>query len=349
MFNLLENAVRPGRLMTHHTKIPEEFGLRDDRLAWLAVIGNVSVVLACGVIAWHLGTWWGYLLAFVLVGARGQACYILQHEAMHNLLFTSPRTNERVGIALSAVLGTRFYMGRKIHWDHHRYVGHASDPNETFHNVENRSPGLPAIRFFLFHLFGGRLVMMVSNLGQTAIQAVFPKRHDAGRDRSTMPLAKTRIDLIALFGIQLVILGAISLLSSPMVYFALYVVPLVTLTAFFEAIRSFSEHVLPGTPTCEAEADRRFLMDAGPIERFFISQFDFHYHHVHHLYPNVVTFRVRALHRWLLANDPLYPSQFMTRPSYVGTALRYLSNRPLAGAGSGYPEYRTNTVRQAAE
>ena len=335
--------------MTHHIKIPEEFGLRDDRLAWLLVAGNLSVVLSAGVIAWHLGAWWAYVLAFVLVGARGQASYILQHEAMHNLLFTAPRTNQRVGILLSAVLGTRFYMGRKIHWDHHRHVGHPNDPNEIFHNVENRPPGPAALRFFLFHLLGGRLTMMVSNLGRTALQIVLPGKQDAGRDEGSIPFAKTRIDLIALFGVQLVILSAISLLSSPIVYFALYFAPLVTLTAFFEAIRSFSEHVLPGTPTCEAEGDRRFLMDAGPVERFFVSQFDFHLHHVHHLYPNVVTFKVRALHRWLLANDPLYPGQFLTRPGYVGTALRYLSNRPFAGAGSGYPEYRASAARQAAE
>src|ERR1700722_505388 len=207
-----ENAVRPGRWMTHHIKIPEEVGLRDDRLAWLLVAGNLSVVLSAGVIAWHLGAWWAYVLAFVLVGARGQASYILQHEAMHNLLFTAPRTNERVGILLSAVLGTRFYMGRKIHWDHHRHVGHPNDPNEIFHNVENRPPGPAVLRFFLFHLLGGRLTMMVSNLGRTALQIVFPGKQDAGRDEGSIPFAKTRIDLIALFGVQLRILSAISLL-----------------------------------------------------------------------------------------------------------------------------------------
>src|SRR5882757_6649779 len=260
-------------LMKHRIKIPEEFGVRDDRLAWTFVVANILVVLSAGVIAWHVGTWWAYVLVFVLVGARGQACYILQHEAMHNLLFTAPRTNERVGTLLSAALGTRFYMGRKIHWDHHRHVGRAEDPNEVFHNVENRPPGPAAIRFFLFHLLGGRLVMMVSNLGQTAIQIVSPKQHGAGAAESAIPVAKTKIDLIALFGIQLVILIAISLLSSPIVYFALYVAPLVTLTAFFEAIRSFSEHVLPGAPTCDAEETRQFFMDAGPVERFFISQF----------------------------------------------------------------------------
>jgi fatty acid desaturase len=335
--------------MIQRIKIPREFSLRDDRLAWLLVVGNLVVVLGAGVIAWHLDAWWAYVLAFVLVGTRGQASYILQHEAMHNLLFTAPRTNERVGVVLSAVLGTRFYMGRKIHWDHHRHVGHASDPNETFHNVENRPPGLAAIRFFLFHLLGGRLMMMVSNLGQTAVQVVIPGQCEAGGAKTTIPFAKTRIDLMALFGIQLLILIAISLLSSPVVYFTLYFAPLVTLTAFFEAIRSFSEHVLPGAATCEAEENRQFLMDAGRIERFFISQFDFHYHHVHHLHPNVVTFKVRALHRWLVANDPAYPGQFITRPGYVGTALHYLFNRPFAGAGRGYPAYRAGAARQPAE
>src|SRR5437660_1520377 len=73
--------------MKHPIKIPAEFSLRDDRLAWLMVAANMLVVLCAGIVAWWLGSWWGYIIAFVLVGARGQACYVLQHEAMHNLLF----------------------------------------------------------------------------------------------------------------------------------------------------------------------------------------------------------------------------------------------------------------------
>jgi fatty acid desaturase len=294
----------------------------------------------CRLRCWS-GRLWAYVLAFILVGARGQACYILEHEAMHNLFSTALRTNERMGTILSAMLGTRFFMGRKIHWDRHRLVGNANDPNEIFHSVENKLPGLAVIRFFLFHLLGGRLLMTLSNLGQTALQIVAPNRHDPTGGKTAIPFAKIRIDLTALLGIQLVVLIGISLLSSSIVYFTLYVALLVTLTAFFEAIRSFSEHVLPGTPTCEAEETRQFLMGAGPIERFFVSQFNFHYHHVHHLYPNVVTFKVRALHQWLLTNDPLYHDQFIIRPGYVETAFLYLFNRQFAGAGSGYPELRT--------
>lgn len=173
--------------MKHRVKIPGEFAAREDGRAWALLLGNLVVVLTAGMIAWHIGTFWAYALAFILVGARGQACYILQHEAMHNLLFTAPRTNERMGAVLSAILDTRFYMGRKIHWDHHRFVGNTEDPNESFHNVENRPPGLAVVRFFLFHLLGGRLLMMVSNLGQTALQVISPKQPGGGGDAQNRP------------------------------------------------------------------------------------------------------------------------------------------------------------------
>ncbi|HEX2841190.1 fatty acid desaturase family protein [Hyphomicrobium sp.] len=316
--------------------VPEFYRAREDARAWVAVLINLAVVVFSGTIAWHIGTWWAYVLAFVLVGARGQALYILQHEAMHNILYTSNKTNERVGILLSAVLGTQFYAGRKIHWDHHRHVGHDEDPNEMFHNVEDRPPGIAVVKFFLFHLLGGRLLYLVRNLSMTLLEMTGLRKKPEG-SRPSIPAAKARIDLVALAAVQLVLLVTMTATSSFWVYVVLYVLPLSTLTAFFEAVRSFSEHVLPGQATCAAEEDRRFFMDCGPAERFFISQFDFHYHHVHHIHPNVPTFKVRALHHWLLENDASYQDQFKVRPGYIGTALRYLFNRPFEGAGADYP------------
>ncbi|MGM4955704.1 fatty acid desaturase family protein [Bradyrhizobium barranii] len=314
--------------------IPSRFSERSDVRAAVLLACNLAIVLGSGVAAWHIGAWWAYVLAFVLVGARGQACYILQHEMMHNLLFTSPALNQRLGVITSAVLGTRFYIGRQLHWDHHRHVGAPHDPNEAFHNVEERPPGMAVVKFFLFHLLGGRLLMMAENL----IAAIRPPSGQNGKVAlPAIPAAKTKIDLAALMAVQLTALIVMTWTSSLLVYVCLYVLPLATLTAFFEAIRSFSEHVLPGDATCEAEENRRFLMDAGPLETFFISQFDFHYHHVHHLYPNVVTFKVRELHHWLCSNDPDYTQRFITRPGYVGTAVRYLRGLPFPGAGSEYP------------
>ena len=327
-------------------QIPSEFKQRQDAKAWFLVVSNAAVVVAGGVVAWHINTWWAYLIAFVLVGARGQACYILQHEAMHNLLFGNPKTNERVGVVLSALLGTQFFLGRKIHWEHHFEVGTDNDPNRFFHDVTERPPGAKIIAFFLSNLMGARLLLLVRNLMSTLVRYVTGKEA-ADNASNSPPLSprKSRIDLAALLAIQLLMLVLISLLSSPIVYFSFYLLPLSTLTALFELTRSFSEHVLPGRPTCEAERHRCFFMEAGRIERFFISQFDFHYHHVHHLHPNVVTFKVRALHEWLLANDPDYHAKFKTRPGYVGTVWRYICNRHFAGAGEGFPVLSENIAK----
>jgi hypothetical protein len=74
--------------------------------------------------------------------------------------------------------------------------------------------------------------------------------------------------------VQVGMLAMFTLLAQWWVYFVLYVLPLSTMTSFFEAIRSFSEHVLPGKPTNKAEENRRFYMNAGPVERFSLASSD---------------------------------------------------------------------------
>lgn len=320
-----------GSVPSRPTSLPAAFFERDGPKATAYVVANAALVLLPGIVAWHIGQWWAYLIAFVCVGARGQACYILQHEAMHGLLYPTRKSNELIGIFLSAMLGTRFYLGRRLHMDHHKLVGTPQDPNEAFHGVEQRPPGWPAVRYFLFHLLGGRLIALVRGLLGLNAGSTVPA--------AKVPRAQGRIDLVALFSMQAVLFIAMTAVSSPIVYFALYVLPLSTLTAFLEALRSFSEHVVPGHAH-ESEAERRrcFFTDGPRWELFFISPFDFHYHHIHHMLPNVATFRVRSLHRWLESNDPDFGARFMTRLGYVATALRYITNRPFAGCGQGYPK-----------
>lgn len=319
--------------MERLVSIPAEFHDRDGLRATVHIVVNMALVLLPGIVAWHVGEWWAFAIAFLCVGVRGQACYILHHEAMHNLLYSSRRANELAGVLLSALLGSRYYLGRRIHMDHHRLVGDAGDPNELFHSTDGRAPGWPTVRHFLFHLLGGRLVMMLAMRG-----LIGSASKAATGQPVVLPPQQARIDLAALLGIQLVMLVAISAASSPIVYVFFYVLPLSTLTAFLEALRSFSEHVVPGAKDeGTAEARRRFFMAGAAIEVGLVAPFDFHYHHIHHLYPNVTTFKVRRLHGWLDENDPAFRGRFRTRPGYVRTALAYFNNRPFPGCGRGFP------------
>lgn len=56
----------------------------------------------------------------------------------------------------------------------------------------------------------------------------------------------TKGDLLALMLIQVSIFMLLPLVVSPWLYIGSYLLPIATLTAGVEAVRSFSEHTLPG-------------------------------------------------------------------------------------------------------
>src|SRR5262249_7974136 len=63
-------------------KIPETFHRREDVNAATLVVLNVAVVLGAGAAAYWSRSVLACVAEFVLVGARAQALYILQHECM---------------------------------------------------------------------------------------------------------------------------------------------------------------------------------------------------------------------------------------------------------------------------
>jgi len=319
----LEQPESPARLAV--IPIPRGFYERHSIRATVVTAANVAIVLASGPLAYAIDWLPLYFAAFVLVGARAQALYILQHECMHWLLYKDKRTNDRCGVLLSGLLGTGLYYGRTFHFKHHRSVGHDDDPNLIWHDSRVHLPGWATFWFFVGQLAGKRLVGIISrSIGKPGGQPAVA---------NSVASARISVDLAAVLIIQAVVVGAIWATSAWWVYFVFLLLPLATLTSFFEAVRSFSEHVLPGERGASpAEEARLFYMDASGLERFFFSQFGFHYHHVHHLYPGVVTFKLSALHYWLRENDPSYSAKFVRRQGYVRTALRYILKQPLVSA-----------------
>ncbi len=321
-----------GRSKITRIRLPDLFFERQNLKAFLFCSANLTVIVGAGQLAWrspHLAI---SILCFFLVGARAQSLYILQYECMHWLLFSRRRWNDVWGTVISGCLGTGLHTGRVFHFKHHREVGTSKDPNQVWHGTEDRLPGWPAARYFLGQLFGGRLVNSLLGL-------FFRKSQNSNSPEFSVSERRLfRFDLILIGICQLALLGLFSLISSPWAYFLFYLGPLLTVTAFLEAIRSFSEHVLPGkVPKNEAERDRLFFMQSNPLERFFVSQFNFYYHHVHHLYPNVVTFKLPELHQYLLENDPAFQQRFIQRSGYFSVALQYIRNRPFPGTGTSYP------------
>jgi fatty acid desaturase len=316
----------------------EAFQKKGGFAIYALIVTNALLVLGLGPVAYAVDQPWFYVLAFVLVGARGQSLYILQHEAMHNLISANKKTNEVIGVLLSAMLGTQFYTGRKMHMLHHRLTGAVDDPNTIYHGTHDKQPGWQAAKFFLKNLLGWRLIGLAQSVGGAVLAKLGLMEAKPGHAMLKVKPREQMIDLVALFAVQLVIFAGISLAAHPLVYIGLFLLPLSTLTCFFEALRSFSEHVLPsGNPGSVVEERRSFFMKASWLELFFISQFGFHYHHVHHQHPNIPTLNVARLHRWKLANDPAFKDTYIERPGYVMTAIRYCLGKPIPGMGNPQP------------
>jgi len=188
--------------------LPIEFYRRENWLAAFLLVLNVAIVGGTGILAYHVGSLAGLIAAYVLVGARCQACYILQHEAMHNLLFANRPTNDWIGTALSAFLGTQFYFGRALHMKHHREVGADSDPNEFLHTTRGKEPKWRFVGFVLFQLFGGRLALLMLSLSKSILDAAGLRKLGAQiKTPNTsidvnVPSRYRQIDLLALLAVQ---------------------------------------------------------------------------------------------------------------------------------------------------
>ncbi|MBX9722828.1 MAG: fatty acid desaturase [Candidatus Obscuribacterales bacterium] len=329
-------------------RLPDHFIARQNFLAAFLVISNVAVVVGAGVLAYKLNTWYAYFLAFILVGARGQALNILQHEAMHYLLFTNKTANVVVGSVLSALIGTRYYDGRALHMAHHRYAGAPNDPNVVWFSTVGRQPGGQAAWFFLSQLIGIRVLSLVARLNMLVLRVISGNKSAPEIANAEAAVAKAApskgpkeatantvvIDLVCLLACQFTVMVLIWSCSDFWVYPVMYVGPIVTLSAFFEAVRSFSEHVLPGEDAQDyADEHRLYYMHTSWIERFFFSQFSFHYHHIHHLYPNVPTFKMKEVHKWLCENDPNYRLRYKDRESFLTTAVKYTLGKNIVATG----------------
>ncbi len=85
------------------------------------VVGALLQSFGVMALAVVIGTWWGWALAFVLMGRGHCLLNILGHEAAHRLLFTNRSVNDFVGKWLLAYPSFQALGGyRRAHFAHHR-------------------------------------------------------------------------------------------------------------------------------------------------------------------------------------------------------------------------------------
>ena len=301
-----EPAARPDvlpseRLLVGGMAIPElRPALRhidDLRNAWTVVSLWFYTVLLVGGAVW-LNTWWGYLIAFVLMGPMFARFAILMHEAAHKLLFSDKRWNDWIGTWVIAYPGfTPIQLYRRVHFAHHKDEFGPDEPDLAFYRP------YPCTRAAL------RRRLLRDAIGISGWKNFSPLI------KNTMTPRFRRIGL-SIFGVQAV-LWAVSWLATGRwwIYPLLWWLPWMTQWRVINRLRSIAEH-----GGMERSKDRRATshnVRQSLVPRFWFVPYHTGWHLAHHVDMGVPWRNLPAFHAEL------------ERAGYVTDALTYPNYRAL--------------------
>jgi sphingolipid 4-desaturase/C4-monooxygenase len=143
---------RQRKMLAAHPELKTLFGPDQEMFYWTVAI--VAVQLAAAIWAVSL-PWWAFLLvAYTLGAVANHACFVIVHEATHNLIFRSPAANRWAGILANLPLFFPSAISfRKYHLLHHRFQGNMAYDGDLPSTWEARMVGSGPIRKALWLMF----------------------------------------------------------------------------------------------------------------------------------------------------------------------------------------------------
>lgn len=301
-----EGGVRPRLVPEELTELYRRNDLRS--VVYVAAVAlSLVVTIAVAASAPH----WGVLaVAIVLIGALQHHCSLIHHEAVHYLLFRSRALNEAVGSIVASAIG--FSMAyRTHHLAHHRRLGHDDDPDL---DAYGHYPATPFwfVADILWHLSCG-----------AGIQQFF---RQVRRSRALPPAAggTSKWQMLGIAATQLLLLALFAAAGHPLLYFVLWLLPLLAVAKTLAHFRGVAEHTLT---RCDEGSSTRFrTILCGPIERFLFAPMNFNYHAEHHFYPAIPYYHLPRAFA-LLREDPAYRASVQVERGYLGFLWRQAVRR----------------------
>jgi fatty acid desaturase len=247
-----------------------------------------------------------FILCFVLVANGYHGLTILAHETYHWTLFRSRRVNDLVGAWLYSypVLG-QFSMLRRQHFLHHRFAGTEKDPDLELWDWPRDQRRRYALHL-LYTLSGAPVARSFLSRGkerETQLRGPAPTEA-SGWDAETLKVV----------GVQLGLLGIFTLTLGWQYYFALWLLPIVTLGRVIAHLRAFLEH--QGGTIGIFEKTNTF-------ERLVFGRLNFHLHGVHHAFPSEPWFGVPSR---IVQGRQRIP-EMVIRRSYMRDCVTYFFSR----------------------
>ena len=256
--------------------------------AWLTL--HVWGVIALAVAAFIMfPNPWVYAAAFLIIGSRQHGLSILAHDTAHGVMFETKAINEWVGkYLLAAPYGGDMLSYRKYHLKHHRFAQSEHDPDLPL------SAKFPTRKSSLIRKF----LRDVTGLTFLRIRyAAFKMKRSGTRMPGTEAFDNNAsrpywISNAILFGIFI-------LIGHPWLFLTLWLLPLWTWFFACLRLRNIAEHGM--TTNDDNPLTHARTTHANVIERILFAPYWVNYHIEHHAYMFVPCYRLKALHRAMIA------------------------------------------------
>ena len=279
-------------------KVSNARGIVDVARYWALIAAAFVLVVATG---FH---WFAVIVGFIAVAKAQNSLLLVGHEAVHYLLLRDRRFNDWAGEFLTyAPMGIGFRRARLSHLDHHR-----APLTEADEKIDQQL-AVPSRGAYLRHLVAPLLGSYVA----TALWRFLGlKLNRRARPQFTQKADSARSDLVGIVIAQAVLV-AVPFAIDWRLYPFFWILPLVTLTAFFHRAKGFIDHaMLPGESPTPAYSYR-----VGALDRMLFGTLQA-YHAEHHLFPGVPHYRLRLI----FANEVDLPF-VRRRGSYFGFLVAY--------------------------
>lgn len=275
-------------------------GLRDisDARNALAVV-STYVQIAGG---WYAAAWIGHPLAWAIVVVWSARCIsmlnLLNHEAVHALLFANRRVNDNLArYCIAPVALTDFDAYRRAHLAHHKVELGPDEPDVSMYAPYPSGPDRLRRRLSrdLLGISGAKLLFGLTKASWTI------------RRRVVLAQLATAAAAFAVTGVWWAWLVA-------------WFVPWMTIWQVTNRLRAIAEH-----GGMKMGVDRRVtthVVQPGPLASFLLAPYQAGYHLAHHVDTSVPWNKLKVLHEELVRAGWITPE--LTHPNYR-SLWRYLA------------------------